>query len=326
MFGAYTAGVLNGWTKAGNRPAFDVVTGISTGALIAPLAFLGPDHDAHMERIYTRVRRRDIFTYRSWATVPFRDAVASTAPLREIVETALTDEFVTALAVEHRKGRRLYIGTTNLDTKRFITWDLGAIACQGGKAAKKLIGDLMVASCSLPGVFPPVPIEVEVNGKQFTELHVDGGVTAPVFVPAEVLDAAALDPAVPLAAQTPATLYVIQAGKAFSDPAPVNSRVLPVLGAGTTALVSAQCRREMANLYHLCRLGGIRFQMTALAGDFPTPAGGLEFDRPEMNKLFDEGFRIGSGGTKWWSAPPERASGEIDPIRTGNRFRSGKQE
>jgi predicted acylesterase/phospholipase RssA len=318
--------VLSGWTKAGTRPAFDVVTGISTGALIAPGAFLGQEHDEQTERMYTRIRRRDIFTYRSWATVPFRDAVASTAPLREIVETALTDDFVLALAAEHKKGRRLYIGTTNLDTKRFITWDLGAIATQGGKAAKKLIGDLMVASCSLPGVFPPVPIEVEVNGKKYTELHIDGGVTAPVFVPAEVMDAAALDPAVPLAAQTPATLYVIQAGKMFSDPAPVNSRVLPVLGAGTAALMSAQGRREVANLYHMCRLGGIRFQMTALAGEFPTPAGGLEFDRPEMNKLFEEGFRIGSGGTAWWSAPPERTTGEIDRIRTGNRFLSGPQK
>jgi predicted acylesterase/phospholipase RssA len=324
MYGAYTAGVLNGWTKAGNRPTFDVITGISTGALIAPLAFLGPDYDRQMEMMYTRIRRRDIFTYRSWATVAFRDAVASTAPLREIVETAVTDEFVQALAAEHKKGRRLYIGTTNLDTKRFITWDVGAIAAQGGKAARKLIGDVMIASCSLPGVFPPVPVDVEVNGKRYTELHIDGGVTAPLFVPQGVLDAAALDPAVPLPAQAPATVYVIQAGKAFTDPGPVQSKVLPVLGAGTAALVSAQARREVANLFHLCRLSGIRFQMTALAADFPTPAGGLEFDRPEMNKLFEEGFRVGSSGPLWWAAPPERTAGELDPVRTGNRFRSGK--
>lgn len=324
MYGAYTAGVLNGWSKAGNRPSFDVVTGISTGALIAPLAFLGSDFDPHMERMYTQVRRRDIFTYRSWATVPFRDAVASTAPLREIVMGTVTDEFMVALVAEHRKGRRLYIGTTNLDTKRFITWDLGAVASKGGKASKKLVIDLLVASCSVPGVFPPVPIEVEVDGKKYTELHIDGGMTAPLFVPAAVLDAASLDPTIPLAAQAPATLYLIQAGKVFADPTPVQSKLLPVLGAGTTALMSSQGRREISNLYHLCRLGGIRFQMTALAGDFPTPAGGLEFDRPEMNKLFAEGTRIGSSGPQWWTAPPERAAGEIDPIRTGIRFQTGK--
>ena len=324
MYGAYTAGVLNGWTKAGNRPTFDVVTGISTGALIAPLAFLGRDHDAHIEKMYTRIRRSDVYTYRSWATVPFRDAVASTAPLRIHVESTITEDVVLAIAAEHRKGRRLYVGTTNLDTKRFVTWDLGAVAAQGGKPARKLVIDIMVASCSVPGVFPPVPIEVELDGKRYTELHIDGGMTAPVFVPTTVLDAAALDPTIPVAAQTPATVYVVLAGKAFADPGPVHSKVLPVLGAGTTALMSAQARREVSNLYHICRLGGIHFQMTALGGDFPTPAGGLEFDRPEMNKLYEEGARIGSSGPLWWAAPPERGTGEIDRIRTGNRFQSGK--
>jgi predicted acylesterase/phospholipase RssA len=324
MYGAYTVGVLNGWSKVGNRPTFDVVTGISTGALIAPLAFLGLEHDPHLTRSYTSITRRDVFAYRSWATLPFRDAVATTAPLKENVAATITEDIVLALAAEHRKGRRLYIGTTNLDTKRFITWDLGAIAAEGGKPARKLIIDLMVASCSLPGVFSPVPIDVELDGKRYTELHIDGGMTAPVFVPTQVMDAAALDPTVPLAAQTPATLYVVLAGKAFTDPAPTPARLLPVLGAGATALISAQTRREVSNLYHICRLNGIRFQMSALAADFPTPAGGLDFDRPEMNKLYDEGFRIGSSGPLWWAAPPERGTGEIDPIRTGNRFQSGR--
>jgi len=324
MFGAYTVGVLNGWSKAGNRPTFDVVTGISTGALIAPLAFLGLEHDPHLSKMYTSITRRDVFAYRSWAILPFRDALATTGPLRANVETTISEEVVLALAAEHRKGRRLYIGTTNLDTKRFNTWDLGAIATQGGKPARKLIVDLMVASCSLPGVFPPVPIEVELDGKRYTELHVDGGMTSPLFVPTSVLDAAALDPSRPVAAQTPATLFVVLAGKAFVDPGPVDARLLPVLGAGAAALVSAQTRLEVANLYHICRLGGIHFQMTSLANDFPTPAGGLEFVRPEMNKLFDEGVRVGSSGPLWLSAPPERGTAEIDGIRTGNRFRSGR--
>ena len=62
VFGAYPAGVLCGWSESekspqeGGRPAFDVVTGISTGSLIAPLAFLGKDYDPTLKDLYTTVQ------------------------------------------------------------------------------------------------------------------------------------------------------------------------------------------------------------------------------------------------------------------------------
>ena len=325
MYGAYTAGVLNGWTKSGKRPTFDVVTGISTGALIGALAFLGPEYDGQMEQFYTTIRRRDIFTYRSWATVPFRDAVANTAPLRKILDTAITDEIVVAMAKAHKDGRRLYVGTTNLDTRRFVTWDIGAIACRPDvRASRKLIATILVASCSLPGVFPPQPIEVVVNGKKFTELHVDGGVVAPMFLPPSVFDAAVADPNKAATLQTPAQLYVIQAAKSYADGSPVESKILPVLGASAASIMMAQYRREVSNMYHMARVAGVDFRMLALSAEFPTPSNGLDFDRKEMNKLFDEGYRIASGtqGPSWWNSPPERGAGESDPVRTGNRFRA----
>lgn len=330
MYGSYTAGVLNGWTQSGKRPEFDVVTGISTGGLIAPLAFLGPEYDGQMKLIYTRVTRRDIFTYRNWATIPFRDAVASTAPLREIVDAGLTDDMLLKMAAEHRKGRRLYVGTTNMDSRRFTTWDIGAIAarCESRdradlKAAKKLIVDVLIASCSLPGVFPPVPIDVEVDGKRYTEYHMDGGVTAAVWVPTQVMSAAALDPGVPAAAQKPADVYVILAGKPFPDAGAIEPRLLNVLATFIGTAQAAQYRSSVTNLYHQAVLGGARFHMTAVASEFDTPAGGLEFDTRQMNRLFDEGVRVGRGSL-WWDAPPERGPGDVDPIRTGNRFRSAK--
>jgi predicted acylesterase/phospholipase RssA len=327
MYGAFTAGVLNGWTAAG-RPEFDVVTGISTGGLIAPLAFLGPDYDDQMKLIYTRVTRRDIFTYRNWATVPFRDAVATTAPLRDIVEAAMTDELLLRVATEHRKGRRLYVGTTNMDTRRFVTWDLGAIATRAEsrdradlKAARQLFVDVLIASCSLPGVFPPVPIEVEVDGEKYTEYHMDGGVTASVWVPTAVLEAAAPDPRVPAAAQPSADLYVILAGKSYPDAGAMEPKLLSVLSTFIATAQSAQHRKDVSNLYHLAKLSGVNFRLTAVDAGFSTPAGGLEFDRKEMGRLFEEGHRIGSGKL-WWSAPPERGPGDVDPIRSGNRFRT----
>ncbi len=334
MFGAYTAGVLSGWTRSEKRPEFDVVTGISTGALIAPLAFLGPQHDAVMERFYTRITRKDIFTYKSWVTVPFRDAVASSAPLREIVDASITLEIIDAIGREHRAGRRLYVGTTNLDTRRFVTWDLGAIANVSApteperlvklKAARKLILDVLIASCSLPVVFSPVRIEVEIDGKKYTELHIDGAVTAPVFVPPMVIDAAAPDPRKPAKLQPAANLYIIQASKSYVEPFPVEARVLPVLSISTSTVLTSQTRLQASNLYHMCRIAGVQFNMTGIPADFPTPLGGLEFDRAEMNKLFEKGFEFGFAGPKWWSAPPERGPGETDTIRGGNKFTTAK--
>ncbi len=330
MFGAYTAGVLSGWSRSDQRPEFDVVTGISTGALIAPIAFLGPQYDGLMERFYTRITRKDVFTYQSWVTLPFRDAVASTAPLRDIVDSSMTLEIIGEIGKAHRAGRRLYVGTTNLDTRRFVTWDLGAIANVSApteperlkklKDAQKLIVNVLVASCSMPVIFSPVRIEVEINGKKYTELHIDGAVTAPVFVPPMVFDAAAPDPRRPARLQPPANLYLIQASKSYVEPAPVLSRVLPVLSVSTATLFTSQTRREASNLFHMCRIAGVSFNMTAIPADFPTPKGGLEFDRVEMNKLFEKGFDSGAAGPKWWSAPPERGPGELDTIRGGNRF------
>ena len=326
MFGSFTAGVLNGWTKSGVRPDFDIVTGISTGGLIAPLAFAGPEYDDQMKLIYTRVSRRDIFTYRNWVSIPFRDAVASTAPLREIVDAAFNEDLILKIAAEHRKGRRLYLGTTNLDTRRFTAWDLGAIACHAESRekktvaeTKKLMVDLLIASCSLPGVFPPVPIEVEVDGKKYTELHMDGGVNSSVWVPASVLDAFAIDPTKPLNQQPNANLYVVLAGKPFPDGSQIEPKVFQVLAAFLTAAQAAQNRRDLANIYHHSKLVNVKFHMAAVPQDFPTMAGGLEFDRTEMNKLFEEGYRTGNG-PYWWSTPPERSPGDVDPIRTGTKF------
>lgn len=330
MYGSFTAGVINGMTKSGKRPDFDVVTGISTGGLIAPLAFLGPEYDDRMKLIYTRVTRRDIFTYRNWATIPFRDAIATTAPLREIVAACMTDELILKLAAEHKKGRRLYIGTTNLDTRRFVVWDIGAIACRAEsrdradlKATGKLIVDILIASCSLPGVFPPVEIEVEVDGKKYTELHADGGVICTVWVPPHVLDAVAPDPTRPAQLQAPADVYCVLAGKSFIEVGSVRKSVFDVLQVFLATAQTAGHRRDVSNLYHLTKLSGANFRLAAVPNEMATNSSGLDFDREVMSGLFDEGFKVGEGHL-WWNAPPERMSGEVDPIRTGVKFTSGK--
>jgi predicted acylesterase/phospholipase RssA len=308
-YGAFTAGVLNGWTRNNTRPEFDVVTGVSTGALIAPLAFLGPKYDNELRKFYTEVSKRDVFIQRSWATVPFRDAIGTNAPLRRLVDSGLTDEVMAELAAEHRKGRRLYVATTRLETRTTVVWDLGAIACRGGPDARKLILDVMIASAAVPGLFPPVPITMESEGKRRTEMHVDGGVTAPVFVPPAVLDACNRD----------ADLYVVLAGKYFPEAEKVRPRVLKVLSASGGALLRAHTRRDVSNLYHMARLAGVRFHLVGLRQDFETTESGFDFDPTTMNQLYVEGVKVGVAGPLWDDTPPERGPGEHPDIRTGTR-------
>ncbi len=314
VYGAYSAGFLAGWTCTGTRPEFDVVTGISTGALIAPFAFLGPEYDARAAHLYTRLQAEDVFRLRAWVTVPFKDAVASSAPLRELIESQITPELMTRIAAEHRKGRRLYVGTTNLETRRLVVWDLGAIACRPCPEGCHLFRDVLLASCAVPGMLPPVRFDVELDGKRVTELHADGGVSAPLFVPSGVFAAAA--------GGGEGDLYVVVAGKLYPDAAPVRPRVLPVLSASTAALLYAHCRAECANLCGQARAAGMRSHLTALRQGFETVDSSVHFDPDEMTKLFAEGLREGSAGPAWQPGLPAPAPGDTDLIRAGLKLRT----
>ncbi len=180
--GAFGAGLLIGWTAAGTRPEFDLVTGVSTGALMAPLAFLGPDYDGRLREVYTRYSEDDMVERRGLAEALSGDAAFDTAPLRHLIDSYIGDEEVARIATEARKGRRLLVATTNLDAARPVVWDLTKIAASGAPNARQLIGDVILASCSVPGLFRPVLLEVAAGGDRYDELHVDGGVTSQLFV------------------------------------------------------------------------------------------------------------------------------------------------
>jgi hypothetical protein len=320
VYGAYSAGFLSGWTQTGTRPELDVVTGISTGALIAPLAFLGSEYDAQIGSLYTKVDAHDVFRVRAWVAIPFRDAVASSGPLREMIESQITPELMTRIAAEHRKGRRLYIGTTNLETRRLVVWDMGAIACRPCPEGCMLFRDVLLASCSVPGMLPPVRFDLDVDGKKISELHCDGGVSAPIFVPSSVFKAAASqsgakNAAIP--AEPNGNLYLVVAGKLYPDTGPIRLRVLPVLGASTSALLYAHCRAECANLYGLSHAAGMKYHLTTLREDFETVDCAVKFEHKEMAKLLGEGIREGMSGPNWRDGPPALSPGDGDPIRTG---------
>jgi hypothetical protein len=179
--GAFGAGLLNGWSRRGDRPEFTVVTGVSTGALIAPLAFLGPSHDAMLKKAFTEINASDVFRLNVLGGLFGGDSLASTDPLRRLVASFADDALLEAVAQQHRRGRRLLVGTTNLDTQRPVMWDLGAIAASDSPNKLRLFHDVMVASAAVPGLFAPVIIETLADGRMIKELHVDGGVTMNVL-------------------------------------------------------------------------------------------------------------------------------------------------
>ncbi|MBK9340361.1 MAG: patatin-like phospholipase family protein [Rhodoferax sp.] len=180
--GAFGAGVLNGWTATGTRPEFLLVTGISTGALIAPFAFLGPKYDAVLRDLYTRNQRADILSIRKWWAILTEDAVADTTPLRMQLQKHIDQAFLDEIALEYDKGRELWISTTNLDAHQRVIWNMTKLAASKHPRSLAFFHDVMLASAAIPGAFPPVMIDVELNGIPYQEMHVDGGTMAQVFV------------------------------------------------------------------------------------------------------------------------------------------------
>lgn len=306
-YGAYPAGVLCGWTESGFRPCFDVVTGISTGALIAPFAFLGPKYDSSIREFYTETRTRDIYTKR-----PVRglvsESLADNAPLRKRIDRLVTPEFVAEIAEAHRGGRRLYIGTTELEGRRFIVWDIGGIAGRGRDDDRELIRDILTASSAIPGFFPPVRIAVNVDGRSFVEKHGDGGVTQAIFF---------RPPWPPDRSAAGTRVWCVVAGKLYVDAAPIRPRALAIATSSVSDIIYAQTRGDLQRIFTLTRLNGLEFRMTAIPDEFPAPAESTDFEPKAMRAMFDEGFRLARTGAAWRDSPPGLAPREAPQERAG---------
>ncbi|MCI0700322.1 MAG: patatin-like phospholipase family protein, partial [Planctomycetia bacterium] len=180
-YGAYSAGVLVGWTATGTRPEFDVVTGVSTGALLGAFAFLGPEFDWELQKYYTTIRDEDIYRQRKLLPSLLSESLADSAPLAKLIREVATDDRIRRVGIEHQKGRRFYVGTSDIDARRGFVWDMGAIAARDTPEDRELFRAVLLASAAIPGFFPPVRIPVTVDGKRYVERHVDGGTTSSMF-------------------------------------------------------------------------------------------------------------------------------------------------
>ncbi len=314
-YGAYSAGLLVGWTANGTRPVFDTVTGISTGALIAPFAFLGPKYDPQLQRFYTTLTRRDIFRYRP--VRQFRNgALADTTPLANAIDEFLTPEIMAELAAAHAAGRRLYVGTTEVEGRRFVVWDVGAIAARGTPQDRDLIKRIILGSSAIPGIFPASKIDVTVDGRPFTERHVDGGVSRAIFFrPPFVEHTIRHKLGNKVLAGT--RVWAVVAGKLFADPQELKPRFLDLAGTSVSTIIYSQTRGDLTEMWTLCELTGMKFMMTSIPEGFPAPASSSAFDPDELRPLFDEGYRRAVSGTAWRNTPPGGEYGEQDLGRTG---------
>ncbi len=299
--GAFGAGLLTGWTASGTRPSFKLVTGISTGALIAPFAFLGPAYDPKLAETYTNVSDSDIFKKRNFTAVLFSDAMADTAPMGRLVERYITRELLDAIAVEYARGRLLMVGTTNLDSREPVYWNMGAIAASTDPGALALFRKIILASAAIPGAFPPVMIDVTVNGQRYQEMHVDGGATRQVFMYPQTLHLAEVSKAE--GAERQRTLYIIRNARLDPDWASVDRRLLSIVNRSVSSLIQTQGMGDLNRIYLTSMRDHIDYNLAYIPSDFTAPKKS-DFDVGYMRPLFERGRQLAEHGYPWRKYPP----------------------
>jgi predicted patatin/cPLA2 family phospholipase len=302
--GAFGAGVLCGWTQHGDRPRFKLVTGISTGALIAPFAFLGSEYDANL-KVYTMVTQREIFSRKSLLTALWRESLADTRPLADLIARYIDAPMLQAIAREHKKGRRLFIGTTQFDAQRLVLWNMGAIAASGHPDALKLFRKIILASASIPGFFPPQYFKVEAGGRSYEEMHVDGGTMAQVILYEAALKSfTEMEKIMEVKLMgRPKVLYIIRNGRINPRWDKVRPRLVPIASRAIDTLIKVQGVGDLYRLLAFSQRDKMDFNLAVIPRDFP-PTPGDMFNQEYMNRLFDLGFEIAKKGYPWKKYPP----------------------
>jgi hypothetical protein len=301
--GAFGAGLLVGWTAAGTRPVFKGVTGVSTGALTAPFAFLGPAYDDKLRQVYTTLSAKDVMQPRGFLAVLLDDAMADNSPLRKTVAKYFDQAMLDAIAEEHKKGRILLIGTTNLDARRPIIWNIGAIAESGHPRALELVHDVLVASAAIPGAFPPVMIDVEVDGKAYEEMHVDGGASSQVFLYPPQLNVSRSG------VSRERVLYVIRNARLDPEWAQVERQVLSIAGRAISSLIQTQGVGDLYRIYLTTQRDGFDYNLAYIPKSF-TRTLKEPFETAYMQELFELGYDLAVPGYPWEKGPPGFTAGE----------------
>lgn len=299
--GAFGAGLLVGWTQRGDRPEFRIVTGISTGALSAPFAFLGPDYDDELKEVYTGITADNIFEKRGPIEALVGDAATDSSPLRKLIATHVTPEMIRRIGEEYNKGRALLIATTNLDQGRAVIWNIGAIAQSRDPRARELIIEVLRASASIPGVFPPVMLDVTVDGKRYEEMHVDGGAVNQAFLYPPSLNLRKISKKRGIHRKR--TAYVIRNGRRYRPEENVDRETLKIAGQAISTMIASAGVNDAFRIYLTTQRDGVAFNLAMIGDDYTIPYKN-PFEKDYMQALYQYGFEKGKAGYSWLTKPP----------------------
>jgi len=302
--GAFAAGILTGWTQHGSRPAFRVVTGVSAGALAAPFAYLGPRYDSVLHEMATSVGPKDIFRTRNVFAGFLTDGLADSEPLYRLISKYVTRELLDAIADEHANGRVLMIGTTDLDSGRPVTWNMGVIASSRSPEAVTLFRKVMVASMSIPGAVSPVMMDVEVDGRRHQEMHVDGAVINQVFLyPARGLVEVRKALGQPYVRKLHA--YVIRNGKLGPEWTGTRRRTSNIFARSIGTLLHMQGYSDLEHIYDTVTHDGVDFNCAYIGDDF-TFSHAVRFETGFLRRLYQYGYDQSAKGVAWKKSLPSR--------------------
>ena len=301
--GAFGAGLLCGWTAQGTRPTFDWVTGVSTGALTAPFAFLGSPYDPQLWAVYTELSPRDVLETRFLTAALFADAMADNAPLYRTISRYLDDRMLADIAKAYDDGRLLMIGSTDLDAQVPVIWNIGAIAKSRHPRALEVIRKVLLASAAIPGAFPPTMIEVTVDGRTYQEMHVDGGAFAQTFLYPASLTAQRRQRLAARQRVIAVEAYVIRNGRLDPEWTATERQTLGITGRAIATMISASGINDVLRIYHTTLRDNVEFNLAYIGRDFdrklPEP-----FDQAYMRALFDYGYQKAIRGYDWAKKPP----------------------
>lgn len=302
--GAFGAGVLAGWSARGDRPEFEIVTGVSAGAIIAPFAYLGPGFDQTSKEIWTAYQMQDVVTANILPGILGGAALADTSPMAQLLIKYITPDVLQKVAAEYARGRMLFVLTTNLDAQRPVVWNMGEIARVGTPEALSLFRHVIMASAAIPGAFPPVPINVEVDGKTYDELHVDGGTTRETFVlpvqaPFKEFDKLYRAPPI-------RKLYLIKNGKLNPENTVVEAKTLSIASRAIATLIKSQHWGELYRIWRLAKDAKADFNLIAVPASFNKEARGI-VDPEYQRAMWETGFEMGKAGqASWMKEPPDQ--------------------
>jgi hypothetical protein len=227
--------------------------------------------------------------------------MTDTTPLKALIAKHVTIDIVNAIAREHQGGRRLMVGTVNLDAGRSVIWNIGAIAASDHPAKLALIHDILRASAAIPVIFPPIDITVENNGIQYEELHVDGGTGSQVFVYPAAVNWKRITKK--LKVQGKPKVFVIRNSFIGPNYNGINRRLTPIANRSIDTLIRTQGIGDLYQIWVLCERDGNDFNLAYIPAEFTEePSEG--FDPVYMGKLYELGYQMARNGYPWINVPP----------------------